>query len=267
MPSTCCPPNFQALRGALGEAASSFSVEYLPRCTSTNGLLLQRAAAGSPRGLTLWAEEQTQGRGRRGRRWYSAPGHSLTFSVLWQFGRHVPVEGLSLAVGLCVAESLQELGCEGVGLKWPNDVWLFGKKLGGVLIELLFGEHGFQAIIGVGLNVRRHPAWVVDVDQAYEALDAVAFSMSREVLLGTLLKRLKEGLSVFESKGFDAMCGRWNALNALYGLPVRVLAEHSELSGLCGNVLANGALELKLDSGARVQVAGGDLSLRVDRRT
>lgn len=248
----------------MGEAASSFSIEYLPSCTSTNGLLLQRAAEGSPRGLTLWAEEQTQGRGRRGRRWYSAPGHSLTFSVLWHFGRHVSVEGLSLAVGLCVAGTLQELGCEGVGLKWPNDVWLFGKKLGGVLIELLFGEHGFQAVIGIGLNLRRHPAWARDVGQAYEALDAVAFSIPREVLLGMLLKRLEEGLSTFEREGFEAMCGRWNALNALYGLPVRLLAENGELSGWCGNALPSGALELRLDSGARVQVAGGDLSLRLD---
>ncbi|MEN9491953.1 MAG: hypothetical protein RJA63_2402 [Pseudomonadota bacterium] len=264
MCSTRSQPDFTALEGALGEAAASFSVEYLARCTSTNALLLRYAAEGARTGLTLWAEEQTAGRGRRGRRWHSAPGHSLTFSVLWQFGKQVPVSGLSLAVGLAVAEALQELGCEGVGLKWPNDIWLLGHKLGGVLTELVFEKDGFQAVIGIGLNVRRHPAWEADIEQTFETLDAVAFVPSREVLLGTILKHLGDSLSVFERGGFEPLCRRWNQLNALYGLPVRVLAERSELTGVCGKALPCGALELVQDDGARVEVSSGDVSLRID---
>jgi BirA family transcriptional regulator, biotin operon repressor / biotin---[acetyl-CoA-carboxylase] ligase len=150
-------------------------VEALARCDSTNSELLRRARtiAGRRRDevapTLLVAEHQTRGRGRRNRPWLSAPGASLTFSLALPLA---PADwsGLSLAVGVALAEALDPLdppdplattprSAPRIGLKWPNDLWLWegagrGRKLGGILIETVaVGAHRI-AVVGVGLNVR-----------------------------------------------------------------------------------------------------------------
>lgn len=255
-----------ALEEALGEAASQFSIEHLTSCTSTNSLLLERANAKAPNGLTLLADEQTAGRGRRGRTWHSAPGHSLLFSTLWRFKRDTPMNGLSLAVGVALVQALEDLGFEGVGLKWPNDLWLFGHKLGGVLIELVFDADCFMAVIGVGMNLYRHPDWQARIDQDYTAMDVAMTPPPRELLLGTILRRLADVLQRFEHKGFAALQEEWNRRNALHGLPVRVSSENGEHHGMCGQALADGTLEILSDNGSHLRISGGDVSLSLDSR-
>lgn len=261
MSSVCFGVDVAMLRAVLGEAAPLFAIEHLESCDSTNTLLLERAARGATAGLTLLADSQTAGRGRRGRSWLSAPECSLTFSVLWRFTHRSSLVGLSLAVGLAVAQALEDLGFEGVGLKWPNDVWLFGRKLGGVLIELMFGQDGFQAVIGIGLNLRMHPEWQDSIGQAFTALEVAAVPPPREILLGTILRCLARTLAVFERDGFAALSADWNRRNALHGLPVRVCSESGEHRGFCGSALQDGSLELLSNCGARLQISGGDLSL------
>src|SRR5438309_6873319 len=104
-------------------------VRMVDRCGSTNAVLL---AEGKP-DVLLVAEEQTAGRGRRGRRWYSAPGAGVTFSLSVCIAK--PVAGLSLVAGVGAARGLRALGVGRVGLKWPNDLVIDGAKLGGVLVE------------------------------------------------------------------------------------------------------------------------------------
>ena len=176
-----------ALRLQLQPLLPGLSVEVLPTVASTNTLLLDRARAGDTAACLLVAEEQTRGRGRMGRTWHSRAGSSLTFSLALPMA---PADwsGLSLAVGLALAEALDpliakpaepdEAGSAGsagsgaapprIGLKWPNDLWLLdgraalleGRKLGGVLIETVGAGAGAQrvAVVGVGLNVLAQPA-------------------------------------------------------------------------------------------------------------
>jgi BirA family biotin operon repressor/biotin-[acetyl-CoA-carboxylase] ligase len=100
----------------------------------------------------LVAQKQTAGRGRLGRQWQSQPGEALTFSLAWPLQPGTPLDGLSLAVGVALAEALDPEG-QALRLKWPNDLWLNGRKLGGVLIETLVQPQGPQAVVvGVGLN-------------------------------------------------------------------------------------------------------------------
>ena len=138
------------------------SVEVLPEVTSTNSLLLARQADSAP--CLLIAERQTQGRGRMGRSWVSAPGASLTFSLALPLAP-LRWEGLSLAVGLALAEALEVPHPNRpprLQLKWPNDLWLcdeaaargpVGRKLGGVLIETATRGTQRLCVVGVGLNV------------------------------------------------------------------------------------------------------------------
>jgi biotin-[acetyl-CoA-carboxylase] ligase BirA-like protein len=134
--------------------ARRFDIDVLDSCDSTNAVLLARAEAGAPSGTVVIANEQTAGRGRRGRSWFASRGDSLTFSLLWRFAPGTAPAGLSLAVGLAVAQALEKVGAGGTALKWPNDILKDGRKLGGILVELLPGAP-HAAVIGIGINL--HP--------------------------------------------------------------------------------------------------------------
>ena len=130
-----------------------FTVEVLPEIDSSNTELMRRARAGQTEPTLLVAERQSAGRGRLGRTWHSAPGDSLTFSLSLPYAPQ-QWSGLSLAVGLSLAEALHP----DIGLKWPNDLWLQGRKLGGILIEAATSAERSQLVVGVGLNIRPRPA-------------------------------------------------------------------------------------------------------------
>jgi BirA family biotin operon repressor/biotin-[acetyl-CoA-carboxylase] ligase len=140
---------------AIWEAVSpqwpDFTVEVLPQIDSTSSELMRRVRAGQCEPTLLVAEQQTAGRGRMGRDWHSQVGDSLTFSL------SVPLapadwSGLSLAVGVSVAESLHP----DIQLKWPNDLWLQGRKLAGVLIETAGAGTQRSVVVGVGINIAPH---------------------------------------------------------------------------------------------------------------
>lgn len=248
------PLSVAAIATALGPLASRFDVDVIAECESTNTLLLARADT-SPSGAVLVAERQTAGRGRLGRAWHAEPEASLTFSLLHKLPRGTMPGGLSLAVGVAIAEALRELGIDGVALKWPNDILRHGKKLGGVLIEL----SGSSAVIGIGLNLRLPAALPDDVRQIAAALD---IDIDRNRLLARLLVALHGVLDTFGSGGFAALRDRWSALNAYAGAPVRVISEFAvPVEGICIGVDVDGAL--LLETAVCVQrILSGDVSLR-----
>lgn len=260
----CASPSFERslLMDELGPAAGRLAIEHLATCTSTNTVLLERAARGAPSGAVLLTDVQTAGRGRRGRSWVSSPEHSLAFSLLWKFPGRPALDGLSLAAGIAITQALEDLGVAGVGLKWPNDVWLFGRKLGGVLIEVSFDTSHTTAVIGIGLNRSRDPAWAEHIDQPLATLSDAGLAPGREQLLAAVLRRLVAILDAFAIGGFAIARADWEARNALQGLPVRVFSERGEQAGICVGVADDGALILHQDSGARLLVKGGEVSLR-----
>lgn len=243
-----------AIATALGPLAARFDVDVVAECASTNTLLLARADT-SPSGAVLVAERQTAGRGRLGRQWHAEPEASLTFSLLYKLPRGAVPGGLSLAVGVGVAEALRELGVPDVALKWPNDILRNGRKLGGVLIELT----GSAAVIGIGLNLRL-PADLPDAVKA--TATALDLAIDRNVLLARLLAALQGVLEAFGSGGFAALRERWLALNAYDRAPVRVISEFAvPVEGICMGVDVDGAL--LLETAVCVQrIVSGDVSLR-----
>jgi BirA family biotin operon repressor/biotin-[acetyl-CoA-carboxylase] ligase len=248
------PLSVAAIATALGSLASRFDVDVVAECESTNTLLLARAD-GSPSGAVLVAERQTAGRGRMGRPWHAGPDASLTFSLLHKLPRGVAPSGLSLAVGVAIAEALCELGVDGVALKWPNDILRNGRKLAGVLIELT----GSSAVIGIGINLRLPADLPEDVRANAAAIDV---DMDRNRLLARLLASLHGVLDTFGDGGFAALRDRWSALNAYAGVPVRVISEFAvPVEGICMGVDVDGAL--LLETAVCVQrILSGDVSLR-----
>jgi BirA family transcriptional regulator, biotin operon repressor / biotin---[acetyl-CoA-carboxylase] ligase len=243
---------------ALGlPSLASFSVEILPEIDSTNSELMRRARAGQTEPTLLIAEQQSAGRGRMGRDWQSGPTHSLTFSLGLSLSP-ASWEGLSLAVGTSVAQSLGG----GIVLKWPNDLWFQGRKLAGILIEtasICSSSNNSErfAVIGIGINIaprpanpnlRTPPAWLQEISPA----------SSPQSALEQLFTRLLVDVLQFEREGFAAFSSRFAALDALQGQSV-VLSDG--LNGLARGVDATGALLVDTLQGVQ-RVASQEVSVR-----
>jgi len=246
---------------AQSPAAAGVDVEVVAQTGSTNADLLARAAGlAAPR--LLIAEHQTAGRGRAGRSWLSAPGHSLTFSLAWPFaGGLRRMAGLPLAVGVALAETLGRLG-QPVQLKWPNDVLKDGDKLAGILVEAQPAADGAAwAIIGIGLNLAMPHELEQQIGRAVAAVPWLA-RMDRDALLAALLDGLADVLAQFDRTGFAAFSARWNALHAYRGQPVTIVDRGAVLhEGLAAGVDDDGRLLLDTAAG-RVAIVAGDVSLR-----
>lgn len=240
-----------------------FTVEILPTVDSTNSELMRRARAGLMEPVLLAADEQTAGRGRMGKGWHSRAGQSLTFSLAMPLAPK-DWSGLSLAVGVSLAEALHPE----VKLKWPNDLWFQGRKLGGILVETAHMGQGPGAqrmvVAGIGINMARPAAASLPVIDG--ALAPVAPAGLAELVIGQTpgetLERVAPGLVrdilLFESQGFAAFAPRFALRDALAGLAVQLSdGTHGEAQG----VDASGALQVKTDRGL-VAVTSSEVSVR-----
>lgn len=228
---------------------------------STNSVAQSRVRAGAAHGYCCLAEFQSSGRGRRGRNWVSPYGAGICMTVVWEFlGGVAALEGLSLAVGVAVAEALEDAGVP-VRLKWPNDLLLADAKLGGILIEL-GGDAGgtCQAIIGIGINVALPEDAAGSIDQAWADLRNAA-TRDRNLLAGKVLGRLLPALATFAGSGLAPFRERWSARDALRGRLVEVRAGAEPWSGIADGIDRQGGLRVLAPGGEQV-VRGGEVTVR-----
>ncbi|ENO81448.1 biotin--[acetyl-CoA-carboxylase] ligase [Thauera mechernichensis] len=255
----------RALEHRLGRLADSFVIDWRAHCTSTNSALIEATPADDGFIHVLIADRQSAGRGRRGRQWLSWDDGSLTFSALWRFAPGAPVPaGLSLVAGLALARALEELGAQGVQLKWPNDVLIHGDKLAGILVELLPGRGRTPAaVIGIGINLQLPADAQVPeqrgVTDLAHALDSAP--PTRATVLAAVLAELRSLLDTYAAAGFVALRDAWQQRNAFADLPVCISGEAETLQGICRGVDEDGALLLETAVGMR-RVLVGDVSLR-----
>jgi len=227
-------------------------VRKIERCGSTNAVLL---AEGKP-GVLLTAEEQTAGRGRRGKRWYSAPGAGITFSLALRIAR--PVAGLSLVAGVAAARALRALGISRVALKWPNDLVIDGAKLGGILVE----TRGKLAVIGIGINGRRDAALEAKLRRPLASLDQF-IRVDRDRAIQSVGASLLEAVATFESQGLEPLRIEWERMHAHAGERLRVrLANGRVVTGLARGLDRDGGLQLETRAGLRAVQSGRVLSAR-----
>ncbi len=261
---TNMPATIAAIAARLGPLARRFDINVLDTCDSTNAVLLARAEAGAPSGTVVIANEQTAGRGRRGRNWFASRGDSLIFSLLWRFAPGTAPAGLSLAVGLAVAQALEKVsaGTQSAGdvaLKWPNDILKGGRKLGGILVELLPGVP-HAAVIGIGVNLRLPPEMPDDLRATSAALDSP--DAEENGLYAVLLAELLAILERFGASGFAPLSSDWLARHAFQNASVLLASDFgAPRHGICRGVDADGAL--LFEAGGRVErVLSGEVSLR-----
>ena len=243
-------------------------IVVLSATDSTNRYLLEKIAARehSATHCVCLAEMQTAGRGRRGRVWQSPFARNIYLSLSWQFESGVlAMEGLSLAVGVAVAEALAELGCDGVALKWPNDLLVDNAKLGGVLVEIVGDASGqCHAVVGIGLNVSAPPEAMAAVDQPWVDLRAVVGSglPGRSQIAGVLIRHVGQLLRHYEAQSFARYRERWEARNAYRDKKVTLATPSHSVQGTMLGVSDAGALRLCVE-GEEKHYVGGELSLRL----
>lgn len=255
------PATIAAIAAKLGAVACRFDIDVRPSCDSTNAVLLARAEAGAPSGTVVIATEQTAGRGRRGRSWFASPGDSLTFSLLWRFAPGTAPAGLSLAVGVAVAHAMEKVGADETALKWPNDILQDGRKLGGILIELVPGAP-HAAVIGIGINLHLPAGMPEDVRAASAALYAADEVADENALYATLLGELLAALETFASEGFAALRPEWMKRHAFQDAGVSLTSDFGPPRlGICRGVDGDGALLLEVD-GQVERILSGEVSLR-----
>lgn len=242
------------------------TVEVLPSIDSTNSELMRRARTGLMEPVLLVAEEQTAGRGRAGKGWFSRPGQSLTFSLALPLS---PADwsGLSLVVGVSLADSLHA----DVKLKWPNDLWLHDRKLGGILVET--AGHGDSAtrkrlvVVGVGINMARPAAGTVTalaspasstVPVPPAGLAEVLVGLTAGEVLERVVPPLVQDILGFEAGGFAPFADRFAQRDALRG---RTIQLSDGTRGTAEGVNAQGALLLRTALGTRL-VTSSEVSVR-----
>jgi BirA family transcriptional regulator, biotin operon repressor / biotin---[acetyl-CoA-carboxylase] ligase len=234
---------------------------------STNNYVMQQAM-NRESGYICLAEQQTAGKGRRGRHWISPFGKNIYLSLLWNFNGVAALEGLSLAVGVVIAEALGQLGIAGIQLKWPNDVLWRQRKLAGILLEMTGDPAGLcQVVVGIGINVSMPKSSALAIDQPWVDIETIQTEsnlgqdVSRNDLVATLLSHLLPLLHHYADQKFIAYRERWESLNIFADQAVELHTAKSVVTGRMLGVDASGALRLYTEEGETL-FHGGEVSLR-----
>jgi len=242
------------------------TIYLLPSVDSTNRYLRSLASSGEGSGSVVLAEFQSEGKGRRGRQWVSPFGCNLYCSILWHYSDMTHgIGGLSLAIGVAVVDTLEDIGIYGVQLKWPNDLLYNGRKLGGILLEMSGDPNGDgYVIIGVGINVDMASV-VDDVEISQPWVDLVGVSgrkICRNRLSVALLQQITSMLASYQRCGLLDTVRRWNSLDAMYGKVVRITGVTNEQQGVSNGIDESGALLLKQGESV-CRIHSGEVSLRL----
>jgi BirA family biotin operon repressor/biotin-[acetyl-CoA-carboxylase] ligase len=264
LPSTYDPLQADLLTQRLGRSLFASNIIFQEKVTSTNTLAKELAACGAPNGTVVLAEEQTAGKGRMGRKWLSPPRANLLFSLLLRPPVHLE-EVFRLTVVLALSAIAGVYNTCGLNpmIKWPNDLYASGKKLGGMLTE--FSARGKcldHVILGLGLNVNWNPGW--EKLARYQATSIVSETrkkVSREDLLVHTLR-------TFESYYIDVLGGnfkryyeQWNERSMLRGRRVELITPTERICGKALRIERNGTLILLDDQGQERKILSGEVSV------
>lgn len=234
---------------------------YFEEVESTNTWLLAqnktpRQTASQVDGKICLAEEQTAGKGRRGKSWIAPASSSVLISIGWGLQGNIP-QGLSLISGLAVVQSLRELGVTEGKLKWPNDIVVAGKKLGGILVEV----SRLDCVIGVGINVNIPPSFDKQINQPWIDLYSLGYQLDRDQLVAAIVLNHEQFLSQYILTGFAPFVDSWNSLHAHQNQVIEVASAGYDWSGSALGVDENGALLVECGGSIR-RLSCGEVSIR-----
>ena len=238
-------------------APISGPVVWFEEIGSTNDELARRAALGATEGLVVGADHQHAGRGRRGRVWLDEPDRGLTVSVLLR--PEVPVQSaatIPLVAALAVADMAASLGCPEVTIAWPNDVFVRGAKVAGILCELAgHGEHVHHVVVGIGVNVGQTPA-VPGARWTPGCLADHAPGVSRQAALTALLHSLADRYAEWSAGGARQTVAAFSARDGLRGKELSLDVGSRTVTGVGSGIDAEGRLMAQTDAGLETFASG-----------
>lgn len=243
-------------------------LEVLAEVDSTSRHLRSHPARGDGGVRACLAEMQTAGRGRSGRAWVSPFGANVYLSVMRRFALEpAALQGLSLCVGIAAARAVSALGAMQVALKWPNDLLLDGRKLGGVLIEAsAAGVRASDVVAGIGINVCVPDRVRGDIDQPFVDLHTAGVRVERNRLAARLIDEVTSVAERFEAQGFAAFRDEWLGLDALRGREVELSGAGGRVRGRAQGVDGDGALLLNVGGRPR-RIVSAEVSVRPIERS
>jgi BirA family biotin operon repressor/biotin-[acetyl-CoA-carboxylase] ligase len=228
-------------------------------------------------GIVCLAEQQTAGRGRRGRQWISPFGSNIYCSISWRFAAGpASLSGLSLAIGVAVIEALKVHGIQNVGLKWPNDIYWQQKKLGGILVEVSGESDGpCSAVIGLGLNLFVDSEDAASIEQEWIDIQKIQkyyqqqsgdsaseLSISRQQLVVTLIEKILAISDNYTQQSFTQYCHAWRQYDCMQGQQVSLFMGDNKIDGTVLGINDDGLLLLQTEAGQVQSFASGEVSFR-----
>ncbi len=237
-------------------------IDTLDEVGSTNDYLKETPLPDATRWHLALAESQTAGRGRGDNAWLSPPGAGLWMSAVHTFD-DVParLSAFTLAAGVAVAEALAAVGLRGIALKWPNDLIVDDRKLGGILVESING--GRTAVCGIGINVALPDVGSLSFSKALRPIDLSSVCdevPDRNALAGSIVSELVGAAERFANEGFAAFADAWSNYDWLRGREVIVSGIDPSLMGVANGIGENGELILS-DGGVDFRVVSGSVRL------
>lgn len=231
---------------------------------STQGDVLKLAEQGQAEGAVVIAEEQTGGRGRFGRQWFSPPGKGIWMSVLLRPDlplQHTPQ--LTLLTGVAVCRAVRACSGADAGIKWPNDVLIDGRKVCGILLESTVEDHEVRyCIAGIGVDVNFDP------EDYPEDLTTIATSLKMETgqsvdrtkLTAAILTELEQLYFLYQKEGFGVISALWEALSVSMNREITVTNPHGVIEGKAIGLDPSGALIVEKHDGENTLIISGEIS-------
>jgi len=258
----------EIMLSGIGSSAAKIlnKLEIFEEIESTNQYLLENLQGSDKHGNVVLAEYQSHGRGRRDSSWISPFGSGLCLSARWHFEQ--PVDSLtclSLAVGSAVIRVLKKMGFEGVGLKWPNDIFFQSRKLGGLLIEIRGETAGpCDVVIGLGLNIAFPADFEVDINQPWIDLSSIKDSVpSRNIIAAELISELMLLLDAYTERKAEHIIKEWQKYDCMRGKQAKLILPDKNITGQIVGIDNDGALLMSVNDNVR-KFTAGEISLRVE---
>lgn len=239
-----------------------YHIQYFDTLDSSNKEVLRQAEAGADEGLVVITKEQTNGKGRLGRTWHTID-HALAMSILLRPEMHTTeVSKLSLVAAVALHEALASFA-PSIGIKWPNDLLIDGKKVSGILTEMRCeGTRVKSVVLGLGINISPpQQGWPKDIQQPATDLESVAGkSISKDAVVAAVLTSIDAWYQRFLHEGFTPIHQAWWRAHIASGEVVSVFDGNRYIQGIAHALDEDGALIL-LVNGVEQRIIAGDVSL------
>ncbi|MTI62634.1 biotin--[acetyl-CoA-carboxylase] ligase [Methylophaga sp.] len=262
-PSAFAPLSLAEISRAMSASTADQLEEILiyPEIRSTSDALWERFSSGRQSPAVCLAETQTAGRGRRGDQWQSPAAGNLYLSLFWPNCADKPRNGLSIAIGISLINTLKEAGINQLQLKWPNDVLYQRQKLAGILVESRFNTKQFT-VVGIGLNFKLPTSTRNLIQQPSTSLEQLCDPVPcRNWLAGKIIQNMIETIQLFEHRGLSDFLPLWPQYDALHEQAITLIDGEQRIPALACGINDQGELRYLRDNQIH-QLSNSHISIR-----